>query len=58
MARVWAQMTDKDLEDRLFTYFWFAMARCVAVVMSSKWSSTYSAVLVRITDKSTAEHGR
>jgi hypothetical protein len=51
-------MTDKDLEDRLFTYFWFAMARCVAVVMSSKWSSTYSAVLVRIADKSTAEHGR
>jgi hypothetical protein len=23
--RVWAQMTDKDLEDRLFTYFWLAM---------------------------------
>jgi hypothetical protein len=50
-------MTDKDLEDRLFTYFWLQW-RCVAVAMSSKWSSTYSAVLVRITDKSTAEHGR
>ena len=23
--RVWAQMTDEDLEDRLFMYFWLAM---------------------------------
>jgi hypothetical protein len=23
--RVWAQMTDEELEDRLFTYFWLAM---------------------------------
>jgi hypothetical protein len=23
--RVWAQMTDEELEDGLFTYFWLAM---------------------------------
>jgi len=23
--RVWALMTDEELEDRLFTYFWLAM---------------------------------
>jgi hypothetical protein len=23
--RVWAQLTDEELEDRLFTYFWLAM---------------------------------
>jgi hypothetical protein len=23
--RVWAQMTDEELEDRLFTYFWLAL---------------------------------
>jgi hypothetical protein len=24
-CRVWAQMTDEELEDRLFTYFWLAL---------------------------------
>jgi hypothetical protein len=23
--RIWAEMTDEELEDRLFTYFWLAM---------------------------------
>jgi hypothetical protein len=23
--RVWARMTDEELEERLFTYFWLAM---------------------------------
>ena len=23
--RIWAEMTDEELEDRLFTYYWLAM---------------------------------